>query len=196
MKSYKLVLASSSAYRKALLEKLRLDFICVSPNIDETKIKKETPKKMALRLGIEKAKALIPAYPKHFIIGSDQVAVLKGRQLTKPGTRNNAIQQLQHCSGQSIKFHTSICVINSATNEIKSHVETTTVFFKNLTEQQIVRYIDLEMPYDCAGSFKAEGLGITLFTAIQGDDPNALIGLPLIKLIALLNYFGLEILSK
>ena len=194
MQTNSLVLASSSIYRKQLLEKLHLDFICADPDIDESKKIDESPTQMALRLAKEKAKALAPSYPKNLIIASDQVAMLKQIQLKKPGNKNNAIKQLQLCSGKAVKFYTSVCILDSSTNEIKSAIDICTVYFKKLTEQQIINYISLEQPYDCAGSFKSEGLGIALFERIQGDDPNALIGLPLIKLINLLDAFGINVL--
>lgn len=194
MKTNKLVLASSSPYRKKLLHKLQIDFICANPGIDESKKSDEPPAQMALRLAKEKAAALITIYPKHLIIASDQVAMLNQTQLTKPGDKNNALKQLQLCSAKSVKFYTSICILDSSTGEIKSAIDICTVHFKKLTKQQIINYISLEQPYDCAGSFKSEGLGIALFERIEGDDPNALVGLPLIKLISLLEAFNINIL--
>lgn len=196
MKTNNLVLASSSTYRKALLEKLHLSFACASPDIDESEKKGESPGQMALRLAEKKAHALTASYPQHLIIASDQVAMLGQIQLTKPGTHYNAIEQLQRCSGQSVKFYTSVCVLNSANNELKSALDTCTVHFKKLNNQQILEYIGLEQPLDCAGSFKSEGLGIALLERIEGDDPNALIGLPLIKLISLLEAFNIRVLDS
>ncbi len=196
MKTNSLVLASSSIYRKEILKKLQLDFICASPDIDESPKTGETAKQMALRLAKEKATALAINYPAQLIIASDQVAMLEQTQLKKPGTPDNAIRQLQLCSGKPVTFHTSICILNTTTRELKSDIDTCTVYFKNLSEQQIINYIDMEKPYNCAGSFKSEGLGIALFDRIQGDDPNALIGLPLIKLVNLLNAFGIDVLAK
>ena len=196
MKTNSLVLASSSTYRKELLKKLQLNFICAHPEIDESKKKGESPTEMALRLAKEKAATLTTTYPKHLIIASDQVAMLEKMQLKKPGNHSNAIKQLQLSSGKPVKFYTSVCILNTSTGEFKSAIDTCTVHFKKLTKQQIINYINLEQPYDCAGSFKSEGLGIALFDRIQGDDPNALIGLPLIKLIALLNAFDIDVLSK
>lgn len=191
-----LVLASSSVYRKALLEKLHLSFTCASPDIDESEKKGEPPRQMALRLAEKKANALTAGYPHHLIIASDQVAILGQTQLKKTGTHSNAIEQLQLCSGQSVKFYTSVCVLNSANGELKSALDTCTVHFKKLNKQQILKYIELEHPLDCAGSFKSVGLGIALFERIQGDDPNALIGLPLIKLISLLEAFNISVLGS
>ena len=195
MKTNNLVLASSSPYRKALLEKLHLNFICAHPDIDEKAKKNEFPSQLALRLAHEKAMTLATNYSKHLIIASDQVAILDQTQLNKPGNKINAIKQLQLASGKSVKFYTSVCVLNTATNELKSDIDISIVHFKNLSEQQIRNYINIEQPYNCAGSFKSEGLGIALFMRIEGDDPNALIGLPLIKLITLLESFKINILS-
>lgn len=196
MQTNNLVLASSSIYRKKLLEKLGLNFICADPGINESSKTNENPKQLALRLAKEKAHALAADYPKHLIIASDQVAILDQMQLQKPGNQQNAIKQLQLSSGSKVIFYTSVCVLNSATNEIKCDLDSCTVYFKKLTEQQIKNYINLEKPYDCAGSFKSEGLGIALFERIDGDDPNALIGLPLIKLIGLLNAFNIDVLKN
>lgn len=196
MKTHHIILASSSSYRKALLEKLHLDFICASPDIDESINSGESPTQMALRLAHKKAMALTSTYSQHYIIASDQVAMLGQTQLTKPGNPQNAIKQLQLSSGHSVKFFTSVCVLNSATGKFKSAIDTCTVSFKKLTDEQIINYIKLEQPYDCAGSFKSEGLGIALFERIQCDDPNTLIGLPLIKLIGLLEEFNIQILTN
>lgn len=196
MKTNNLVLASSSTYRKQLLEKLHLDFVCAHPDIDESPKADESPVQMALRLAKEKATALAISYPNHFIIASDQVAMLEHTQLKKPGNHDNAIKQLQLSSGKSVKFHTSVCILNTTTGELKSAIDTCTVHFKKLTKQQIINYISLEQPYDCAGSFKSEGLGIALFKRIQGEDPNTLIGLPLIQLINLLGAFGIDVLAR
>ncbi len=189
-------LASSSPYRKSLLEKLHLNLYCASPDINETAKPSENPRQLALRLAQEKAKALAFNYPEHLIIAADQVAMLNNRQLEKPGNRDNAIKQLQNSSGSKVNFYTSIFILNSATNETQSDLDTCTVHFKHLTDQQIQNYIDLEQPYDCAGSFKSEGLGIALFERIDSEDPNALIGLPLIKLIRLLSAFNIDVLEN
>ena len=196
MQTNKLVLASSSSYRKALLEKLYLNFTCATPAIDEAVKKDETPNLQALRLAKEKARALVSDYPNHLIIAADQVAMSGQIQLTKPGNKHNAIKQLQLSSGSKVIFYTSICILNSATDEVISDLDICTVYFKKLSDQEIENYIALEQPYDCAGSFKSEGLGIALFERIEGDDPNALIGLPLIKLITLLATFDIKVLDK
>ena len=196
--SLPLLLASSSAYRKQLLEKLQLPFTCASPNIDESIQLDESPHNYVQRLAIEKAKALNDDFPNHIIIGSDQCAVLEanGQQhvLGKPHTVENAIQQLSQASGQSVTFLTGLCVYNSATQQEISLVEPFIVHFRNLTLPQIERYIDQEKPLDCAGSFKSEGLGIRLFSALEGRDPNSLIGLPLIALVDLLEQQGIKVL--
>ena len=196
MQTNNLVLASSSPYRKQLLQKLHMDFITATPDIDESQHPGEPPAQMALRLAKEKASALKAVYPQHFIIASDQVAMLNQTQLKKPGDKNNAFNQLQQCSAKAVKFYTSVCILDSSTGELKSALDICSVYFKKLSKQQIINYIDLEQPYQCAGSFKSEGLGIALFERIEGDDPNALIGLPLIKLISLLDAFNLDVLAK
>ncbi|MCK5354913.1 MAG: septum formation inhibitor Maf [Methyloprofundus sp.] len=196
MQTNNLVLASSSPYRKQLLQKLHLDFITATPDIDESQHSGEPPAQMALRLAKEKARALKAAYPQHFIIASDQVAMLNQTQLKKPGDKNNAFNQLQQCSAKVVKFYTSVCILDSSTGELKSALDICSVYFKKLSKQKIINYIDLEQPYHCAGSFKSEGLGIALFERIEGDDPNALVGLPLIKLISLLDAFNIDVLAK
>ncbi len=195
MQTNNLVLASSSEYRKTLLDKLNLHFVCAQPNIDESAKSLEPPTKLALRLAEEKAKSLALTYPKHFIIGSDQVAIINHTQLHKPGNKQAAIEQLRLSSGKQVNFYTSVCVLDTANNQLKSAIDICTVHFKNLSEQQIKHYINIEQPYNCAGSFKSEGLGIALFERIEGDDPNALIGLPLIKLTQLLKEFNIDVLS-
>ena len=196
--SLPILLASSSIYRKQLLEKLQLPFTCASPDIDESVTLGETPHEYVQRLAIEKAKALQHEFPAHIIIGSDQCAVLTvaGQQqiLGKPHTVQNAIKQLSQASGQQVTFLTGLCVYNSATQQQVSLVEPFNVHFRKLTLEQIERYIEQEKPLDCAGSFKSEGLGIRLFTALEGRDPNSLIGLPLIALIDLLEQQGVEVL--
>lgn len=194
MKINNLILASSSPYRQAVLKKLHFDFTAVSPEIDERPLAHESPEDLALRLAKSKAQALCEKYPDHLIIGSDQVAMIHGKQLHKPGNRTKAIDQLQAASGHTVNFFTSICIINSQTMHCMADLDVCTVFFKTLTRRQIEHYVDLEKPYDCVGSFKSESLGIALFEKIRGDDPNALTGLPLIKLIALLEKFDVHIL--
>ncbi|MDT8425413.1 MAG: Maf family protein [Methyloprofundus sp.] len=195
MKNHKLVLASSSEYRKALLKKLHLSFICAAPNIDEAAKANETAQEQALRLAKQKAHALASTYPKHIIIASDQIAMRGSIQLHKPGNQNSATKQLQESSGNCVKFYTSICVLDTSTMIYRSDIDICSVYFKKLSIHEIENYLLLEQPYNCAGSFKSEGLGIALFKRIEGDDPNALIGLPLIKLIGLLESFNIHVLA-
>ena len=188
-----LVLASGSLYRRQLLARLQLPFEVAAPDIDETALPDESASKRAERLAIEKAQALVRQFPRHWIIGSDQVAELHGQHLGKPGNRENAIKQLSACSGQAVHFHTGLCVLNSKTGIPLSCAETFTVQFRTLSTPEIERYIDAEKPYDCAGSFKSEGLGISLFTAFAGRDPNALVGLPLMALCDMLRQEGIVV---
>jgi 7-methyl-GTP pyrophosphatase len=196
--SLPLLLASSSIYRQHLLEKLQLPFSMASPDIDESLRAHEDPRGYVQRLAIEKAKALANDYPNHIIIGSDQCAVLEvdGQQviLGKPHTVENALKQLSQASGKQVTFLTGLCVFNSQTQQEVSLVEPFSVHFRTLTQAQIERYIEQESPLDCAGSFKSEGLGIRLFSALEGRDPNSLIGLPLIALVDLLEQQGIEVL--
>ncbi|MGZ4960180.1 MAG: Maf family protein [Methylomonas sp.] len=189
-----IVLASGSSYRAELLRKLHLDFISCSSNIDESPHDGESAAEQAVRLSEAKACALSADYPQHLIIGSDQVAVCGSQFLNKPGNREQAIRQLKAQSGQTVWFYTGIAVLDSASGRCLSDIDICSVHFKALSDKQIESYVDLEQPFDCAGSFKSEGLGIALFSRIEGGDPNALIGLPLIKLIALLEKFGATIL--
>jgi septum formation protein len=188
-----LVLASGSTYRKGLLAKLGLSFEAASPDIDESPRRGETPEALALRLAIEKAEALSDRYSQHLIIGSDQVADLAGRRLEKPGTQFRAAEQLRAASGNSVRFVTAVCVLDSASGKMLSDVDVTTVRFRKLSEMQIVRYLEREPALDCAGSFKSEGLGITLIERMETEDPNALVGLPLIRLTGLLRSFDLAL---
>lgn len=188
-----LILASSSKYRCEILKKLHLNFVAHSSAIDETPMPDEAPNALAVRLSIAKACALAQDYPKHLIIGSDQVAACDKRLLGKPGNRNNALQQLKAQSGRKVTFYTGICVLNSATGQYFSEIDICNVYFRALSPRQIEHYLDIDQPFDCAGSFKSEGYGITLFDKIEGEDPNALVGLPLIKLIRLLERFGVSI---
>lgn len=191
-----LVLASTSTYRKQLLDKLGLPFTQGAPNIDETAHKNESASTLVERLAKEKAFALAENHPNSLIIGSDQVATFDGRIIGKPHTKDNAQKQLNHFSGQKITFYTGLAVHNSTTGETKSLVEPFTVHFRTLTETEIAHYIEREQPLDCAGSFKAEGLGITLFRQLEGRDPNTLIGLPLIALCDLLTEFDMPPLAS
>jgi len=189
-----IILASSSKYRNQLLQKLGLKFTSIAPNIDESILSNEPPKQFALRLAQEKAQVIQAKAPNHLIIASDQVACCGNKILGKPGSFEDTVKQLKLQSGQTVHFFTAVCVLDSATNKILSEIDICTVYFRHLTEQQISNYVRIEQPYDCAGGFKSEGLGIALFDKIEGDDPNSLIGLPLIKLITLLSHFDVNIL--
>lgn len=177
-----LILASTSPYRKEMLQRLLNNFDCAPPACDETPHEGESPEGLAKRLSIEKAESLIALHPNCWILGSDQTACIEGRLLGKPGHREAAIEQLLRASGQSVTFYSGLALINSTTRIQMHSVIKTRVHFRLLSRQQIERYIDRELPFDCAGSFKMEGLGISLFTRIESDDPTALIGLPLIQL--------------
>ncbi|WP_394494717.1 Maf family protein [Shewanella sp. ENK2] len=199
----KIILASTSIYRKEILSKLQLPFDCISPETDETAVENETAEELVLRLAKAKALAGAKLYKQTsqtndeaLVIGSDQVAVINGNIIGKPLTQDNAIKQLQQASGQAITFYTGLSVINSDSLQAHSIVEPFTVHFRQLTLEEITRYVELEQPLYCAGSFKSEGLGIALFDKLAGDDPNTLIGLPLIKLIALLKRHGLDVLTS
>jgi septum formation protein len=197
----KLLLASSSIYRKTLLERLQLPFDCYSPDIDESLLKNETGHQQAQRLALQKARAAATKFPEAIIIGSDQVAELittqqddsseVNRILGKPGNHAQAVEQLSAQSGQRVSFHTGLAVIYQGVE--RALVDTTEVDFRELTAEQIERYLRAEKPYDCAGSFKAEALGISLFNAVNSSDPTSLIGLPLIQLCNLLRQFDIEI---
>jgi len=178
----RLLLASSSVYRRQLLEKLGLTFDSASPDIDETPLPDETPTALVQRLAEQKAKALATSHPETLIIGSDQVATLEQHILTKPHTHERAVEQLRLSSGRKVQFLTGLCLYNSSTQHSQVILETFNVHFRPLNDGQIERYLQREQPYDCAGSFKSEGLGITLFEGIYGTDPTALVGLPLIRL--------------
>lgn len=195
----KLVLASSSPFRKELLQRLDVDFTCASPDVDERPIEGESIEDMVVRLSELKATAIASQYKSDsgdaLIIGSDQSAVLNGEVLTKPGNFENAVKQLSAVSGQRIVFYTGLCLLNTLTGRKQSICEPYTVVFKELSQQTIERYLTKEEPYDCAGSFKSEGLGITLFEKFEGEDPSSLIGLPLIRLIAMLEQEGFEVLD-
>lgn len=195
----KLVLASTSPFRKALLQRLGVDFSCASPNVDEAPIEGESIEDMVIRLSELKASAVASDYESDsegaLIIGSDQSAVLNGEVLTKPGNFENAVKQLTAASGQRIVFQTGLCLLNTLTGHKQSICEPYTVVFKKLSRQTIEHYLKKEEPYNCAGSFKSEGLGIALFEKFEGEDPNSLIGLPLIKLIAMLKHEGFEVLE-
>ncbi|WP_298188196.1 nucleoside triphosphate pyrophosphatase [uncultured Pseudomonas sp.] len=188
-----LVLASSSPYRRELLTRLRLPFTWSAPSIDEARHTDEDAETLVRRLSQEKAQALSATHPQHLIIGSDQVAVLDTRILGKPHTLERAREQLLAASGNSVTFLTGLTLLNSASRQQQTDCVPFTVHFRPLSEAQIMRYLTTEQPFDCAGSFKAEGLGISLFRSTEGSDSNSLIGLPLIRLVDMLHASGIEI---
>ena len=190
-----LVLGSTSPFRKTLLEKLNIPFVCAKPNVDETARENESPIQLTERLAVEKAKAVAQYYPDALIIGSDQVALCDKEILGKPHTFENAVKQLTKFSGKCITFYTGLCVYDSKKNKVTSLVEPFNVHFNLLSQAEIENYIYAEQPYNCAGSFKSEGLGVCLFEKLSGDDPNSLIGLPLIKLISLLKQHDFDVLT-
>ena len=192
----RLILASSSPYRRQLLAKLQIPFTCIAPALDETQQAGESAEQLVQRLSSEKAAAVAGQLAEDdncIIIGSDQLAVLDGQILGKPLTDENARLQLAACSGKTVHFLTGLCLHLHPSGKRHSLLEPFAVTFRTLSTAQIERYLQAEKPLDCAGSFKAEGLGIALFEKMHGDDPNSLIGLPLIRLITLLNQTGLAI---
>ena len=189
-----LVLASTSLYRKELLSRLGIPFITAAPDLDESPLAGETAAQTSERLAIAKAKVLAEQFPNSLIIGSDQVALLNGEQLGKPGTHERAVRQLAAMRGQTIAFHTALCLYNTANGNTQSYVDITTVTMRNYTDAQIETYLQREKPYNCAGSAKTEGLGVVMIAAIEGKDPAAIIGLPLIELITMLDTEGYSIL--
>ncbi len=191
-----IILGSTSPFRKSLLEKLNISFQCAKPQVDETPLDNEAPQALVERLAILKAKAVADTHSNALIIGSDQVATCEGEILGKPHTTENAIQQLTKFSGKCVTFYTGLCVYDSASQTAKSLVAPFKVHFKQLNQQDIINYVNAEQPLNCAGSFKSEGLGICLFEKLEGDDPNSLIGLPLIKLNELLQASGFNILAN
>nr|WP_295798377.1 Maf family protein [uncultured Microbulbifer sp.] len=187
-----LILASSSSYRRALLERLTVPFECAAPHINEEALPGEDAEALARRLATEKAAALRKQFPDSLIIGSDQVAECDGRLLGKPGSAAKAREQLQFCAGKAVHFHTGLSIYDTKTGFQVTECERYSVYFRALSNREIARYIELDNPLDCAGSFKAEGLGIALFEKMEGSDPNILIGLPLIRLISMLAQFDIS----
>ncbi|NRA62558.1 MAG: septum formation inhibitor Maf [Psychrobium sp.] len=190
-----LILASTSPFRQQLLEKINVPFQCISPNIDETPLADETAEMLVQRLSIAKARAVALPHGNCLVIGGDQVAVINGKIIGKPHNFDNAFAQLKQASGQTITFYSGLCLYNSATNTHQVVVEPFKVHFRALSDAMISGYLHSEQPYQCAGSFKSEGLGIALFSRLEGKDPNALVGLPLITLIEMLNNEGIEVLE-
>lgn len=189
----KLVLASTSAYRRELLQRFGLPFEVARPDIDESPLPGETPQATAERLAVEKARAVAGQFEDALIIGSDQVAHMGDTRFGKPGTIERAIAQLQSMSGRTVVFHTALAVLNTRSGRVQLDAVPTEVRFRSLTDDEIVRYVNKELPLDCAGSAKSEGLGITLLDALAGDDPNALVGLPLIALARMLRNEGIAL---
>jgi len=189
-----LVLASTSIYRSELLSRLHIPFQTAAPDVDETPLANESAQQTSLRLSLAKAQAVAIRYPDALIIGSDQVALLGDQQLGKPLTHDNAIRQLRAMSGQTVIFYTALTLFNSRTQDIQTEVAVNRVNYRKLTNEQIENYLNKEQPYHCAGSAKSEGLGIALISSMEGDDPNALVGLPLILLVNMLLKQGVPIL--
>lgn len=190
----KLILASSSPFRKEVLSRLGIPFDTVSPDADESMLADELPSKLVVRLAKLKAEAVANDYPDALIIGSDQVAALDGNILGKPGDHENAVRQLEQASGRNVMFYTGLCLLNSKTGISQSDYSIFTVTFRKLTADQIENYLQKEKPYNCAGSFKSEALGSALFETLDGKDPTSLIGLPLIKLIRMLENEGVRVI--
>ncbi len=181
-----LILASTSPYRKKLLKRLQLPFRTLAPQVDETVREHETPEALVARLALDKARAISSTHLDALVIGSDQVASLDGQIIGKPGNHTTAIAQLRSCSGRAVNFLTGLVLVCKSTGLEAVHVEHFRVHFRELSDRQIDNYLRLEQPYDCAGSFKCEGLGIALFSSLNGNDPTALEGLPLISLVNML----------
>ncbi len=193
-----LILGSGSKYRREILDKLHLKYEVVKPDIDESAITSESPQQLVGRLAEAKARAVekLMAHKQAVIIGSDQVAVCDGQILGKPGNAENAVKQLLGFVGKTVTFYTGLAVLNTATEECEVRVEPFNVEFRHLSENEIERYVELEKPFDCAGSFKSEGLGISLFNSLKGNDPNTLIGLPAIALLDMLRTHKINPLNK
>lgn len=189
-----IILASTSPFRRQILQKLSIAFEALAPDTDETPLKDETPEQLVKRLSIAKAQAIAMQQENALVIGSDQVAVFNNQIIGKPHTHENAVKQLSQFSGNKVTFLTGLALINSNNNHQQVIVEPFNVHFRQLTPSQIDNYLRKETPYNCAGSFKSEGLGISLFERLEGKDPNTLIGLPLISLIDMLAKEGVEVL--
>ena len=194
MNSQPIVLASTSTYRSQLLSTLQIPFQTAAPNVDETPLIGESAEQTSWRLSRIKAQVVAKSFPNALIIGSDQVALLDGQQIGKPLNHDNAVFQLHAMRGKMVVFYTALSLLNAATGDMQTEVAVTKVSYRSLSDEQIERYLKKEQPYHCAGSSKSEGLGIALISHIHGDDPNALIGLPLILLIGMLEKQGVRIL--
>lgn len=189
-----IILASSSIYRKSLLQRLKLNFSTISPDIDETRIPNEPAGDYVKRLARQKAEAVAVLNPESIVIGSDQCAVRDDSILGKPGNHKNALQQLRDAQGKTVVFHTGLCVLQASSRFCELAEELFEVDFRSLSDDQLEHYLNTEQPYQCAGSFKSEGFGIVLFDRMRGDDPTALIGLPLIRLTRMLEAAGLSVI--
>jgi septum formation protein len=189
----KIILASSSPYRRDLLQRFKFEFEVLSPSVDETAGPQESAQALVLRLALAKAEAVAKNRQNALIIAADQVASLDGRFLGKPGDREQAISQLQSMRGRTVNFINGLCVINTTRQRRQSDIVIYNVSFREYSDDEIERYLDLDHPYDCAGSFKSEQLGISLIDRMQGDDPSALVGLPLIRLATMLREEGLKV---
>jgi septum formation protein len=192
--SPKLILASSSPYRRELLERLKIPFEVIAPEVDETPRSGEMPEKLVERLAVEKARKIAGQKPGTLVIGSDQVAVYNGHIVGKPHSHDMAVEQLQSASGRTVTLYTGLALVNADTQRVQCEVIPYRVTFRALTDAQIESYLRKEQPYSCAGSVKSEGLGIALLEKFEGDDPNTLIGLPLIRLVRMLENEGINII--
>lgn len=190
-----LILASTSTYRRSLLQRLQIPFRALPPQVEETALENEAPEQLVARLALAKARAVSAIHPDALVIGSDQVATLDGQAIGKPGNHERAATQLRACSGREVQFLTGLAVVCENNGFEELHVESFMVYFRELSDSQIENYLRREQPYDCAGSFKCEGLGIALFSSLSGDDPTALEGLPLISLVNILNSAGINPLN-
>lgn len=188
-----LILGSSSPYRRELLQRLRLPFTVVSPRIDETPLAGETPPETALRLAVAKARHIAQTHPNAFIIGADQVATVNGEQIGKAGGFDKALAQLQAMRGQTVLFHSALCLYDARNDSVDARNVITRATFRDLPDDELSAYLRIEQPYDCAGSAKVEALGITILEKVESDDPTALIGLPLIALTDMLRKAGVNL---
>jgi septum formation protein len=194
LNSQPLVLASTSIYRSQLLSTLQIPFQTAAPDVDEAPLSGETAEQTSWRLAQIKAQVVAKRFPDALIIGSDQVALLDGQQVGKPLNHDKAVRQLHAMRGKTVEFYTALCLLNATTGGMQTDVAVTKVSFRCLSDEQIERYLQKEQPYHCAGSAKSEGLGIALISSIRGDDPNALIGLPLVLLVGMLEKQGVRVI--
>ncbi len=189
-----IILASSSPFRKSLLERLHLDFTCHSPDINEAHLVNESAEAYVCRLARQKAEAIAKSNPEAIVIGSDQCALLDGNILGKPNSHEHALEQLKSAQGKTVVFYTGLCVMRQVAGFLEVDDIQFEVDFRQLSDQQLEHYLRVDQPYQCAGSFKSEAYGISLFTRMRGDDPTALIGLPLIRLVGMLEHAGISVI--